>query len=207
MKRVLVAVCLTIVLWGALDLGIPSTTHLRDFDAKEVARIETEMWRAYYEHHSLLLFHYLGELLRDQYGLSRWKSNLGAYYAARAAVVFQRGKSRSDYEQALPYLRHYYAMIRRGSDIAFDANRAAELELEWWIAHRDRRADLPQTLGALQSELYQSRDTFEEHAAARAQAMIYRDEKGSSITNEDWRRIQEWLLKSWTSLQMKVRQL
>jgi|SRR5215471_11374924 len=199
--KVLLAIFLVVVLWVGVDLAIPSHTQLRQFDPKEVAHLETEMWRAYYEHRSLYLFRLLGTLLRDQFGLSIWKSELGAYYAAHAAVVFQRGHSRADYEFALPDLRRYYAMIRRGSDIPFDAGRAADKELEWWIAHRDKRSDLPATLAALQGEMYRtSPEPFDEHAQARASAMIYRDEKGSSITNEDWAQIEGWLDNSWTSL-------
>jgi hypothetical protein len=204
--KVLLAIFLVLMMWLCLDLATPSHTQLRQFNPKEVAHIETQMWRAYYEHRSVYLFHLLGTLLREQYGLSFWKSELGAYYATRAAVVFQRGQSRADYEQALPDLRRYYAMIRRGSDVPFNSDRAAEKELEWWIAHRNKRPDLAATLAALQGELYQtSPEPFDVHAQARARAMIYRDEKGSSITNEDWARIESWLDNSWSSLYQQVK--
>ena len=204
--KVLLAIFLVFVLWVGLDVATPSRTQLRQFNPKEVAHIETGMWRAYYEHRSVYLFRLLGTLLRAQFGLSFWKSELGAYYAAHAAVVFRRGQSRADYEQALPDLRRYYAMIRRGSDIPFDSGRAADRELEWWIAHRDKRPDLPATLAALQGELYRtSPDSFDVHAQARARAMIYRDEKGSSVTNEDWARIETWLDNSWASLYQQVK--
>jgi hypothetical protein len=200
------AIFFAVLLWIAADLALPSHTHLRDFDPKRVAQIETEMWRAYYDHRPVYLFRLLGTLLREQYGQSYWKSNLGAYYAAHAALVFQRGHSRADYEQALPDLRRYYAMIRRGSDIRFDADRAAVRELEWWIAHRDKRPDLPATLADLQAELYQTTaDRFREHAEARARAMVYRDDKGSAITDADWTLIEHWLDDSWTSLYRHVR--
>ncbi len=203
--KVLRAIFFAIVIWIVADLAIPSHTHLRKFEPKEVARLETQMWRAYYEHRPVYLFQLLGTVLREQFGLSLWKSELGAYYAAHAALVFQRGHSRTDYELALPDLRRYYGMIRRGSDIAFDSDQGAVKELEWWIAHRDKRDDLPAALAALQGEIYvMPVAQFERHADLRAKAMVYRDDRGSSITNEDWAKIENWLDDSWTSLFQRV---
>ena len=35
--------------FAAYDLCVPRTTHLRQFDSDEVARLETAMWRSYYD--------------------------------------------------------------------------------------------------------------------------------------------------------------
>src|SRR6185436_4770825 len=115
----------------AYDLYYPRTTNLRQFNSDEVARLETAMWRSYYDKQRLKLFRELAELLRTQYNMPLVRSNLVAYYAANAAVVFQRGKQRSDYEKALPDLVRFYQSIRQMSDIPFDVNEAAKLELEW----------------------------------------------------------------------------
>ena len=199
-KTVLALIVLAIV-FAAIDYARPSAVHPRRFDSADVARSETDMWRAYYEHRSAHLFGILvGELHRD-YGLSYTRSVLGAYYAAHAAVVFQKGKQRADYEKALPDLERYYALLRRGSDISFDPPVVARAELEWWIAHRDRRPDLPQTLAVVQSAFYGiPAQCFRTHADARARAMLYRDAKGAAITDADWRQIEGWLNDSWSSL-------
>src|SRR6185295_20170614 len=140
-KRVLIIgalVLLAISAWVLYDLYAPRTAHLREFDADEVARLETAMWRSYYEKQRLRLFNQLSELLRSQYNMPLIRSNRVAYYAADAAFVFKKGKQRSDYEQALPALIKFYESIRKMSDIPFDVDRAARLELEWWIIHRER---------------------------------------------------------------------
>src|SRR5436305_10023144 len=128
--RILAAV-LVLLIGGALyDLFYPRTTHLREFDPDEVARLETAMWRSYYEKQRMRLFNQMTELLRSQYHMTPVKSNLVAYYAANAAFVFKEGKERSDYEKALPDLIKFYSAVRKMSDIPFDVDRAAQLELE-----------------------------------------------------------------------------
>src|SRR5438874_13272873 len=102
--RILAAV-LVLLIGGVLyDLFYPRTPHLREFDPDEVARLETAMWRSYYEKQRLRLFNQLSELLRTQYHMPLVRSNTTAYYAANAAFVFKQGKQRADYEKALPDL-------------------------------------------------------------------------------------------------------
>src|SRR5437660_11897287 len=115
--RILAAV-LVLLIGGALyDLFYPRTTHLREFDPNEVARLETAMWRSYYEKERVRLFNELSELLRTQYHMPLIRSNQVAYYAANAAFVFKDGKERPDYEKALPDLVKFYTAVRKISDI------------------------------------------------------------------------------------------
>jgi len=193
--------------FAAFDLYYPRTAHLRQFDSDEVARLETAMWRSYYQKQRLKLFRELSELLRTQYNMPLVRSNLVAYYAANAAVVFQRGKERPDYEKALPDLVKFYQAIRKMSDIPFDVNEAAKLELEWWIIHRQRTQhkpeDLSKALADLQSAIYHiPSERFMEHARLRAEAMTIRDTKAEQggVTEADWVKIDELLHKSWKSL-------
>jgi hypothetical protein len=197
--------------WIAYDLSRPHKTDIRRFDADEVARLETAMWRAYYSRERLKLFTEMGELLRKQYGFSYWKSQAVAYHAARAAFVFKDGHTRADYERALPDLLKFYAAIREASNTDFDVERAARLELEWWIVHREREShapgDLAHALAALASELYRvPPDKLEEHAALRAEAMRIRDDKAAAddVTEADWARIDALLHASWQSLYQVV---
>ena len=198
--------------WTAYDLYAPRTAHLREFDANEVARLETAMWRSYYEKERLRLFTELGEMLRTQYNMPFIRSNLVAYYAANAAFVFKRGKQRSDYEKALPDLVKFYQAIRKVSDSPFDVERAARLELEWWIIHRQRAdhapEDLSRALAELQAEIYRMPvERFAEHGRLRAEAMTIRDTKAEQggVTEQDWSRIDELLRQSWQSLYRAVR--
>src|SRR5882762_2690328 len=102
-KRIVIRVMArlsALLICGALyDLFYPRTTRMREFDPDEVARLETAMWRAYYEKRRLQLFNQLAELLRTQYRMSPLRSNQVAYYGANAAFVFKQGQQRSDYEK------------------------------------------------------------------------------------------------------------
>jgi hypothetical protein len=206
-RWLMLAVLAVAMVWGVFNLYAPRQSRLREFDPNEVARIETAMWRSYYDKERLALFTQLAELMRTQYRMTLLRSNEAAYQAAKAAFVFKEGKQRADYEKALPNLRNFYADIRAQSDIPFDVERAAQLELEWWIIHRQRAqhkdGDLARSLAELQAELFQLPvERFTEHARLRAEAMTIRDDKAEAggVGEADWQRIDELLHQSWQSL-------
>ncbi|MGH9853322.1 MAG: hypothetical protein ACREBD_26070 [Blastocatellia bacterium] len=193
--------------WLGYDFYGPRSSKLRDFDPNEVARLETDMWRSYYAKERVKLFRQLTELMRSQYHMPFVTSNTVAYQAAQAAFVFKDGKKREDYEKALPYLVKFYQAIREGSDTPFDVERAAKLEVEWWIVHRQRArhepGDLDRALAELPAEIYQMPvEKMMEHARLRAEAMTIRDKKAGAggVTEEDWKKIEELLRASWRSL-------
>jgi hypothetical protein len=196
-----------VLTWAAWDLFGPRSHSLRDFQPDEVGRLETAMWKSYYAHERLALFGELATLLRQQYGLPVLRSYVVAYRAAHAAAVFQGGHSHADYEKALPNLVAFYAAIGRVSSEAFDVHRAARLELDWWIVHRERashaREELDRDLAVLQGELYHlPTDPLMEHARLRADAMLLRD-RGAEDGNpraEQWAEIDRLLRLSWRSL-------
>ena len=197
--------------WIAFDLYKPHKVDIRDFDADEVARLDTAMWRSYYSRQRLKLFSELTELLEKQYKLPFWRRQLLAFYAAKAAFVFKDGKAREDYEKALPNLERFYSEIRDISTTDFDARRAAKLELEWWIIHRQRKqfkeGDLARALADTAAEIYRMPpEVFREHGDLRAEAMEIRDTKAESgvVSEEDWQRIDELLHRSWRSLHNAV---
>ena len=193
--------------YTAYDLFIPRTSRMRSFNPEEVARLDTAMWRSYYARQQVRLYNQMTELLRTQYNLPFVRSNTVAYQAARAAFAFKRGHSRQDYEKALPYLVSFYTSVHNVSDIPFDIDRAAKLELEWWIIHRERNThapgDLERALADLSGELYQMpAERFSEYARLRAEAMTIRDTKADQggVTEADWSRIDALLHQSWQSL-------
>lgn len=197
--------------WIVTDFAIAGSASLTRFNGHEVGRLETDMWRSYYEHRPVSLFGELVQVLRQQYHVPFWRACLGAYHAARAAVVFQRGCNRSEYELALPNLVSYYSLIRRASDVPFPVEKTARLDLEWWIIHRQRAqhpaGDLERSLARLQAEIYQRPENlFEQHAKARAEAMLLRDTRSESggVSEKDWNRIGKLLDTSWVSLQRAV---
>ena len=170
------------------------------------------MWRSYYDKNEVRLFWQMAELLRKQYNMPLIRSNRVAYYAAKAAFVFKRGKERSDYEKALPDLITFYKAVREVSDLPFDVDRVAKLELEWWIIHRQRKqhaeGDLARSLAELQAEIYHVPvEKLMEHGRLRAEAMTMRDDKAEAggVTEADWAKIEELLRGSWRSLSQAVK--
>ena len=207
LRWIIPAVLLTGIAWLGSDLYGPRHHSLKDFDPIEVARLETAMWRSYYAKEQVKLFTQLTELLRTQYGMPFATSNLVAYQAAKAAFVFKEGKKREDYEKALPHLEKFYQAIRDGADIDFDVQKAARLELEWWIIHRQRAkhqpGDLDRALAELPAELYRIPvERVMEHGRLRQEAMTIRDQKAKAggVTEADWQKIEELLRISWRSL-------
>ena len=208
MKRairvLLLLLAATVLLLGVEGLRERLTqrpSDLRTFDAVAVGKLDTDMWRSYYERRPVRLFEQMIALLRTQFGMRPVEAVTNAYRAAHAAFVFKDGRSRADYEKALPDLEAYYRDIAARSARKFDPHRAATLELEWWIVHRENPPGLPAALAALQAEIYGiPAERFAEHARLRAQAMDLRDGKGAAITEADWQRIGEMLAASWQSL-------
>jgi hypothetical protein len=205
--KVTLVIIAALLAYTAFDLLAPRSSRMRNFDPDEVARLDTAMWRSYYAKQQVKLYNQLTELLRTQYNLPFVRSNTVAYQAARAAFVFKGGHNRQEYEKALPYLVSFYTSIHKVSDIPFDVGRAARLELEWWIIHRERdkhsAGDLERALADLSSELYQiPAERFTEYARLRAEAMTIRDTKAEQggVTEADWARIDELLHASWRSL-------
>lgn len=212
-RRLAIALSVIAVALGyaAYDLYGPRTSDMRSFDPEEVARLETAMWRSYYDRERVKLFLEMAELLRTQYHLPLLRSNLVAYRAARAAFVFKDGHNRAEYERALPDLVTYYESLRRVSAEPFDVDEVSRLELEWWIVHRERAnhapGDLANALAVLPAAVYHvPADRLAEHARLRADAMTIRDTKAEQggVTEEDWARIDELLHMSWRSLHEAV---
>jgi len=187
----------------------PERVDIRAFDPDEVARLETAMWRSYYDRRRLPLFGQLVALLRGQFQLSPARSLALAYLAAKAAAVFQVGRDHADYQRALPYLERYYAAILAVSEAPFDAAEVARLELDWWVVHREASGELERALAALAAALYRvPAGRLTVHAERRAEAMTLRDQRTrepGGVAEADWERIEALLRLAWRSLAAEVR--
>jgi hypothetical protein len=210
-KRIWLWLLILLIGWIAVDLCYPFKRNIRKIDATETARLEVGMWRSYYEKKKLRLFLQAGELMRNEFHFPLWRSYRVAYYAAKAAFAFKDGHNRGDYEKALPYLKKYYGLINDISTISFNTDSAAICELEWWIIRRERDmhppAEWEKWLALSASVVYHvPADSFREYARLSVEAMLLRDEKGDSITEEDWQKINEMSLGSWKSFAAALQQ-
>lgn len=173
----------TLVFFGLLALAVvanlvwPTHTDIRRFDSDRMARLDTDMWRSYYDRKPVLLFFQAG------------------------------GYARADYERALPQLRRYFSDIHAISTTPFDVDEAARTELEWWIVHRERQAhapgDLSRALAVAAGVLYRADPArLATYGDERAIAMTIRDDRQAAggVSEADWTAIDEHLKTSWARL-------
>jgi hypothetical protein len=206
----------TINLVLALAIGIAGIyacwlrkADLRAFDPAGMARLETAMWRDYYEKHYPRLFYHLYELSRTQFGFSPLHSFRIALSAAQAAKTFQPTRSRAEADAALPPLVTYYRLLQPAALAAFDAGEAARLELDWWRARREKVGpkDYGRTVAEVAALMYGKRKddpAMLESGIVRAEAMAYRDERGNSMTEADWSDIETQLVRAYRLLKSSV---
>jgi hypothetical protein len=207
---ILGAVAVLLLLAG-LDLYAPRQVDIRAFDPMVVARLDTDMWRSYYDKKPIPLFFQLADLLRRQFHFPWLRSYVVAYHAAKAAFVFKGGHDRAEYRRALPDLTRYFQAIHDISLTPFDVPRASELELEWWIVHRQRtqhvKGDLPLALAEAAGALYRvPAASLMEYGDERTAAMDIRDsrEVSGGVTEQNWKEIERHLQTSWQSLWKSV---
>ena len=207
----LVIMLIMFVAYGVASVFQPLHRDLRRFDPAAVAKLETKMWRSYYDHERTQLFFELAEMLRTQSQFPLLRSYVGAYYGSWAAFVFKDGRQRTDYEKALPALQAYFGLIRNTGRVDFDARRAAALELEWWIVHRERASNDPATLGRACAEAgafaYQVPvEATLAYGQLRAAAMLALDTRADKgrISEADWTYIEALLCRSYQALRLAL---
>lgn len=203
-RRTLVLVLAAFVLLGVAYVFWPRTGHLRDFEPARVAQLETRMWRAYYERRYAALLRDLYVLSRAEYGFSPADSLAIAWYAARAAQVFQPTRSRTEAQEALPLLERYYGVLRARGGESFDVTEAARLELDWWQLRREKvpPAVYGQVIAQTAVVVFGTDNADLRRAGLlRAEMMQYRDERsGGRMQEADWAHIGAQLTHSYTAL-------
>ena len=80
-----IAVIAVMAIWIAADLYRPYKVDIRAFDADEIARLDTAMWRSYYSRRKLKLFGELGDLLESQFHFPFWRR---CFFFFRFVVCF-----------------------------------------------------------------------------------------------------------------------
>jgi hypothetical protein len=186
----------------------PRHADLRRFEPADIARLETAMWRDYYDKRYVALFGHLYELSRTQFGFSPLDSFRIAL-SAQAAKAFQPTRSRAAANAALPPLVTYYRLLASATPGGFDVEEAARLELDWWQARRE--AVGPEQYGVTVAHV--AAITYGKPAddpsllisgIGRAEAMAYRDARGQAMTDPDWSVIECRLRRAYRSLKVAV---
>lgn len=185
----------------------PRQADLRGFDADTVARLETGMWRDYYDHDHQALIRKLYSLYRDIYHFSPGDSAQLAYSAGRAAQLFQPTDSREKAQVALPLLVQHYTVLRSRGGETFDPDKAATLELEWWQLRREGATptEYGQVVAQLSKEIFGvDNEHTQKSALLRARMMSYRDLRRGHLQPADWAHIEEGLIESYRELKAGV---
>jgi hypothetical protein len=193
----------------ALYAGWPRTADLRAFDPADMARLETAMWRDYYEKRYPLLFWHLYESTRGQFGFSPLQSVRIALSAARAARAFQPTRSGAEADVALLPLVTYYGLLRAAASAAFDSEAVARRELDWWQARREAVGprDYGLTIADVAAATYgKPPDNADIRAfgIGRAEAMAFRDARGQGMQDADWAVIETQLRRAYRQLKAGI---
>lgn len=191
------------VLVALLYAGMPRNSDLRAFDPQEMAKRETAMWRDYYDKRYVRLFWDLYASSRAEFRFSPLDSFRIALAAAHAARLFQPTTSREEASVALPPLEVYYNLLRKGAPADFDPDKAAQLELDWWQARREKVPpdDYGRTIAATASMIYGAENPLiAESGRLRAEAMAYRDARDNKMTDADWRAVSSQLATAYGKL-------
>jgi hypothetical protein len=150
------------------------------FDPVRLARYEKDNYVFYYRRRWLRLLVVSVKMVQEAYQLSLFQAIRGAYLVARAEMAFAPHPN-NDVPRATATMRRFYALLQRAHGWRIDLDRAAELELNWWIVHRrlfadEQNQELVDALAALLVHIYGIDPALAGQAAAlRARAMLYSD--------------------------------
>lgn len=184
-------------------------SSLRGFDPYDVAKSDTLMWRAYYDHKFLRLTILLVKIIHSQFKLNWLRSIRAAFYSGRAAADFRRNRSSQDYSRVIEDLKIYYEYIEKHAVESFDPQKVAELEMKWWLVHRypkRYKQSLEHALADAASALHDvpAKD-LKYYARYHVEAMHIRDTATwQTKTEPDWEKIEGLLTKSFVALKKAV---
>ena len=161
--------------WADMDGKIA----LSSFDPQQAALYESASWVAYYRKQWLRLARLSLELARAAFGMPIPSALYGSYLAARALMLF--APDDNDVRGSEAYMRRFYSLIKRASGGNFDVALVAQLEVDWWVVHRDlsRQPDkgpLVQSLVDYYQALFGgTASSYQGAALYRVQAMTHCD--------------------------------
>jgi hypothetical protein len=153
---------------------------IRNFDPRKIAHYEKENYVAYYQKDWLKLLRVSVGMVGEAFALSLWQAVYAAYLVARAEIAFAPFPN-NDVPKAEVYMRRFYQFIKDVHHEDFDVARAAKLDVNWWIIHRNlfgnaENQELVEGLKNLYAEAYGVEPAkVEESARLRAMGMLYSD--------------------------------
>jgi hypothetical protein len=113
---------------------------MRSFDPRAVGALECRAWETYYRRKwGAFLLASIG-LVRKAFGMSWPRTLAGAWLVLRANQKWAPFPV-NDPAAARALMTRFYRLLVASEGETFDPVRAAELEVEWWRAHREAQHD------------------------------------------------------------------
>jgi len=183
---------------------------MRNFDPRAVGALECRAWETYYRRRwAACLIAFVG-LVRAAFRMNWPRTLYGSWLVLRANMKWAPFPD-NDPEACRALMRRFYALLRASEGAGFDPARAAEVEVEWWRAHREHQHDsaggnepLVRALVDLYAYTYGAdRDALRRAAELRAEAMDVSDrwvELGSDPENPLLATERALLIRSYAAL-------
>jgi hypothetical protein len=156
---------------------------MRSFDPRTVGAHECRAWETYYRRKWLAFLVASVGMVRSAFRMNWPRTVVGAWLVLRANQKWAPFPD-NDPDAARALMRQFYRLLRASENERFDPARAAELEVEWWRAHREAQhnggpGSSEELIGALR-DLYAycysvAPEDVRPAAALRAEAMDVSD--------------------------------
>jgi hypothetical protein len=156
---------------------------MRSFDPRAVGTHECRAWETYYRRKWAAFLVASVAMVRAAFGMNWPRTVFGAWLVLRANQKWAPSPD-NDPDAARALMRDFYRLLLASGNTGFDPAKAAELEVEWWRAHREAQHDsgsgasreLVEALRDLYAYSYGAEPGDVERAAElRAQAMDVSD--------------------------------
>ena len=113
---------------------------MRSFDPHAVGTYECRAWETYYRRRWAAFLVASVGMVRAAFRMSWRRTLVGAWLVLRANMKWAPFPD-NDPDAARALMRRFYELLATSERSSFDPMRAAELEVEWWRAHRESQHD------------------------------------------------------------------
>lgn len=190
------------------------------FNPAKVAYYEKAGWEAYYAREWIHAFELMVQLNREQFRMPLWTAILASIDVVRASIAFAP-LQKNNVPSAAEHIRRYYKKARQSVDIQADAQTLADLEMDYWVVHRqlarerkqavedgkgaiDNSAPMVESLDRLHAALFKAPPAaIRRSAELRAQAAVAVDRITSGYTSDevaDWHDVEQKLVQAYEAL-------
>lgn len=184
------------------------------FDPDRLGYLEKAGWKAYYDRDWPRVFRLMVQLNREQFRMSRPAALAAALDVVRASVAF--APIDHDLPEAKRHLERFYTKARRSVEMHASAATLADLELDYWVIHRqlavrrktnhadDAIEPMVQSLARLHAALFDSTvERMRVSAELRALAAVAVDRITGAYSTDvaaDWRRVEDLLQQAYRAV-------